>query len=318
MSLRVAFMGTPDFALPALQALIDMGHQVVAVYTRAPKPKGRGHEVQKTPVHLLAEQHGIEVRTPKTLRDEAEQQKFAALNLDIAIVAAYGLILPKPVLDAPKAGCLNLHASLLPRWRGAAPIQRAIMAGDAESGVCLMDMEEGLDTGGVYARGAVPITATTTGQSLHDALSGIGGELLKAHLADIASGKLACTPQPEEGVTYAQKIEKAEARIDWSLPAIEIERKLRAFTPWPASEFVLNGETLKLLRAELVNASGKPGELLDDQFTIACGQGALRLLTVQRPGRGPVDGAAFLRGLRPNANTSSLVSPARDLLLRGQ
>ncbi len=295
--LRLAFMGTPDFALPALQVLLDGPHEVVAVYTRAPKPKGRGHEVQKTPVHLLAEQHGIEVRTPKTLRDAEEQAKFAALNLDMAIVAAYGLILPKAVLDAPRAGCLNLHASLLPRWRGAAPIQRAIIAGDAQSGVCLMNMEEGLDTGGVYARGAVAITSTTTGQSLHDDLARIGGKLLTAHLDAIAAGTLECIPQPEDGVTYAAKIEKAEARIDWSLPAEEIERKLRAFTPWPACEFSFGAETFKLLKAEVVSGSGKPGTLLDNRFTVACGNGALRLLKVQRPGKGPVDGDACLRGL---------------------
>lgn len=308
MSLRLVFMGTPDFALPALQTLIDGPHEIVAVYTRAPKPKGRGHEVQKTPIHLLAEKHGLEVRTPKTLRDAGEQARFAALNADIAIVAAYGLILPKPVLDAPKAGCLNLHASLLPRWRGAAPIQRAIMAGDSESGVCLMDMEEGLDTGGVFARGAVPITASTTGQSLHDALAAIGGELLAQHLEAIAAGTLTCTPQPEEGITYAHKIDKSEARIDWSQPAEEIERKLRAFTPWPACEFVMGSEVYKLLKAELVNASGAPGILLDNQFTVACGTGALRLLTVQRPGRGPVEGAACLRGLQNMAPGTKLAA----------
>lgn len=300
MSLRLAFMGTPDFALPALQALLDSPHQVVAVYTRAPKPKGRGHEVQLTPVHALAQKHGLEVRTPKTLRDADEQAKFAALSLDLAIVAAYGLILPKAVLEAPRAGCLNLHASLLPRWRGAAPIQRAIMAGDRESGVCLMAMEEGLDTGGVFARAATPIT-TTTGQQLHDALAALGGPLLMQHLDAIAAGTLKPVAQPAEGITYAHKIEKAEARIDWALPAAEIERKLRAFTPWPACEFVLNGETVKLLKAELVEASGVPGTLLDAQFTVACGSGALRLLSVQRPGRGPVDGAACLRGLHIEA-----------------
>ncbi len=304
MALRLAFMGTPDFALPALQKLLNGPHEVVAVYTRAPKPKGRGHEVQKTPIHLLAEQHGIAVHTPKTLRDADEQTKFSALNLDIAIVAAYGLILPKPVLDAPRAGCLNLHASLLPRWRGAAPIQRAIIAGDTESGVCLMAMEEGLDTGGVFARGVVPITETTTGQNLHDALAAIGGELLTQHLDAIAAGTLKAVPQPEAGVTYAQKIEKSEARIDWTQPAEEIARKLRAFTPWPACDFVLGGEVYKLIKAEVVSGSGTPGTLLDNQFTIACGSGALRLLTVQRPGRGPVDGAACLRGINLPAGSS--------------
>lgn len=309
--LRVAFMGTPDFAVPALQTLIEAGHEIAAVYTRAPKPKGRGHDIQKTPVHLLAEAHGLEVRTPKTLREAQAQAEFAALNLDIAVVAAYGLILPKPVLDAPRAGCVNLHASLLPRWRGAAPIQRAIMAGDTQSGVCLMAMEEGLDTGGVYASGSTPITDQTTGQSLHDALAAIGSRLLREHLVAVATGQLACTPQPEAGVTYAQKIDKAEARIDWSQSAEQIERVLRAFTPWPAREFQVGPETLKLLKARIVPYSGSaaPGTLLDEDFTVACGQNALRLLSVQRPGRGPTEGAACLRGL-PEAAIGHSLTPS--------
>lgn len=302
MSLRIAYMGTPDFAVPALEALIRSPHQVVAVYTQAPKPKGRGHQVQNTPVHEVALQHGIDVRTPKTLRDAQEQAAFAALDLDIAIVAAYGLLLPKPVLTAPKLGCLNLHGSMLPRWRGAAPIQRAIEAGDTSTGICLMGMDEGLDTGPVYASASLPITAATTSASLYVDMAQAGATLLMQHLDAIASHTLTATPQPQDGVTYAKKIEKTEAHINWQEEASVIERRLRAFTPWPLLEFTCGAEKLKLLRADVIALeAGKtyaPGTLLDDQFTIACGSHALRLLTVQRPGKGPVDGAACLRGLQ--------------------
>jgi methionyl-tRNA formyltransferase len=297
MALRLAFMGTPDFAVPALKVLLASGHDVVAVYTQPPKPKGRGHHVQATPVGQVAAAAGVPVYTPKTLRDTAEQEKFAALKLDLAIVAAYGLILPKPILEAPRAGCVNLHASLLPRWRGAAPIARAIEAGDTASGICLMAMEEGLDTGGVFASTSVPITPTTTGALLHDALAEAGGALLREHLVGLAAGQLVCVPQPTEGITYAKKLDKTESLIDWSQDAAVIERRLRAFTPWPGLHFNCAGEAIKLLQAELVEATGPAGTLLDEQFTIACGTHALRLLKVQRPGRSPVDGPACLRGL---------------------
>jgi methionyl-tRNA formyltransferase len=303
MPLRLVFMGTPDFAVPALQVLLSSGHEVIAVYTRAPQPKGRGHQVQPSPVHAAAQAAGVAVYTPKTLRDVTEQDKFRALQADLAIVAAYGLILPKPILAAPRAGCVNLHASLLPRWRGAAPIQRAIEAGDRESGICLMAMEEGLDTGGVFAKAIVPISATTTGASLHDALAESGGALLREHLEALAAGQLTCVPQPTAGVTYAKKLEKAESQINWAEPAAVIERRLRAFTPWPGLQFTCAGEQIKLLGADVVAGCAAPGTLLDGQFTLACGEGALRLSKVQRPGRGPTDGAACLRGLNISIGT---------------
>ena len=297
MSARLVFMGTPDFAAPALQVLLESPHEVVAVYTRAPRPKGRGHMVQKSPVHELAEAHGVPVFTPATLKTPEAQAEFSALKADLAVVAAYGLLLPKAVLDAPRLGCVNLHASLLPRWRGAAPIQRAILAGDAESGVCLMKMEEGLDTGPVYARVSVPITPETTASQLHDALSAAGAKLLAENLDGLLSGTLPPVPQPEEGVVYAAKLDKTEALMNWAKSAEELSRQVRAFSPWPGAEFVLNGERVKVLAAEVAAASGKPGLLLDGAFTVACGEGSLKLLKVKRPGRAPVDGASCLRGL---------------------
>lgn len=297
MPLRLAYMGTPDFAVPALEALLASSHQVVCVYTQAPKPKGRGHQLQESPVHALAKAHNIDVRTPKTLRDAGAQAEFSGLNLDLAVVAAYGLILPKPVLEAPRAGCLNLHGSLLPRWRGAAPIQRAIEAGDRDTAICLMKMDEGLDTGPVYAGAMLPITATTSSATLAADMAKAGADLLLQHIEAIAASALPALPQSSEGVTYAKKIDKSEARINWAEPAEVLERRLRAFTPWPGLEFALGSEIIKLIRAELVYASGAPGTLLDAECTIACGVHALRLLSVQRPGRGPVNGADFLRGL---------------------
>ncbi|MDE2030536.1 MAG: methionyl-tRNA formyltransferase [Alphaproteobacteria bacterium] len=296
--LRIAFMGTPDFAVAALNALHDAGHDIAAVYCQPPKPAGRGHHVQKTPVHRCAEELGLEVRTPKSLRNEEEQERFRALNLDVAVVAAYGLILPKAILDAPKHGCINIHGSLLPRWRGAAPIQRAILAGDTESGITTMQMDEGLDTGAMLLRESVAITPQTTAQSLHDALATTGGRLIVQTLDDMTAGKLHPVPQPEEGVTYAAKLTREDGRIDWNKPAAEIERQLRALHPWPGCFFTLNGETIKLLAAEIVDKTGSAGTLLDDTFTVSCGTGALRLLSVQRAGKAATDGASLLRGLR--------------------
>lgn len=289
-------MGTPDFSVPALKALIDAGHEIAAVYSQPPRPAGRGHKLTPSPVHAYAESQGIDVRTPKSLRNAEAQAALAALNLDCAVVVAYGLILPKPILEAPRLGCVNIHASLLPRWRGAAPIQRAIQAGDAESGVTIMQMDEGLDTGPMLLSESVPITAETTGQSLHDALSDMGGRMIVAALDGLDTGTLKPVAQPEAGVTYAAKLTKEEALLDWTKPAAELERQIRAFDPWPGSFFLHQGERLKVLNAELAAGSGTPGTVLDDALTVACGTGALRLLRVQRPGKAAMDAGALLRG----------------------
>jgi len=298
-SLRIAFMGTPDFAVAAFMALHAAKYDIAAVYCQPPKPAGRGHQIQKTPVHLKAEELGIEVSTPKTLRDPAAQEKFAGLNLDVAVVAAYGLILPQAILSATNHGCLNIHGSLLPRWRGAAPIQRAILAGDKESGITIMQMDKGLDTGAMLLKESVPITEQTTAQSLHDALAEIGSRLIVRALEDLGAGRLNPVPQPAEGTTYADKLTREDGKIDWHKPASEIERQLRALHPWPGCFFSLHGEVIKLLKAEIVpDKSGAPGTLLDDQLTIACGAQALRLLSVQRPSKNACDGASLFRGLR--------------------
>ncbi|MDD3371300.1 MAG: methionyl-tRNA formyltransferase [Alphaproteobacteria bacterium] len=297
-ALRIAFMGTPDFSVAALRALREAGHDIVAVYCQPPKPVGRGHQIRKTPVHLAAEEMGIEVRTPKTLRDPEEQEKFRALRLDVAVVAAYGLILPKAILEAPACGCLNIHGSLLPRWRGAAPIQRAILAGDTETGITIMQMDEGLDTGAMLLKGSVPIAETTTAESLHDELAALGAELIVRALDDLRAGTLSAVAQPKDGSCYAAKLTREDGRIDWARPAAELERQLRALHPWPGCFFLLNGEPVKLLAASVADKSGEAGTLLDDAFTVACGTQALRLEKVQRSGKAATDGAAFLRGLR--------------------
>ena len=302
--LRIAFMGTPDFAVTALEALHQAGHTIVAVYCQPPKPAGRGQQIQKTPVHLAAEALGIEVRTPKTLRDPAEQKKFAALALDVAVVAAYGLILPQAILSAPKQGCLNIHGSLLPRWRGAAPIQRAMLAGDSETGITIMQMDAGLDTGAMLLKDSTPITAQTTAQSLHDALAQMGSRLIVQAMEDLSAGNLRPTAQPETGSTYASKLTREDGKIDWTKPAHDIERQIRALHPWPGCVFSLNGEIIKVLAATIVDQSGTAGTLLDDQFTVACGKQALRLVSLQRAGKTPTDGASLLRGLRMAVGTS--------------
>ncbi|MEI7610424.1 MAG: methionyl-tRNA formyltransferase [Rhodospirillaceae bacterium] len=290
-------MGTPDFAVPALTALLAAGHEVVCVYSQPPRPAGRGHKLQPSPVQALAESRGIPVRTPKSLRTPEAQAEFAALGLDVAVVAAYGLILPLPVLTAPRLGCVNIHGSLLPRWRGAAPIHRALLAGDSETGITIMEMEAGLDTGPMLLKGAVPITASSTAAELHDALAALGARLIVEALENLATGRLKPEPQPTEGVTYAAKLEREEGRLDWSRPAAELERRVRALNPWPGVWFESAGERIKVLAAEIADGSGTPGTLLGDDFTVACGAGALRLTKVQRQGRAVVDGAAFLRGL---------------------
>jgi len=296
MTYRIAYMGTPDFSVAALAALIEAGHEVACVYSQPPRPAGRGKKDRPSPVHEFAAERGIEVRHPETLRDEAEQAAFAALDLDLAVVAAYGLILPKAILEAPRHGCLNIHASLLPRWRGAAPIQRAILAGDRISGVTIMRMDEGLDTGPMLLRESVTIGPKTNAGRLHDDLAAMGARMIVEALAKLEAGKLEETPQPEEGVTYAAKIDKAETRIDWSRPAAEIERQLRAFAPLPGAWFELDGERIRALAGSAVSGRGKPGEALDDSLTVACGEGAIRLELVQRAGKGAMDTAAFLRG----------------------
>jgi methionyl-tRNA formyltransferase len=302
MTLRLAFMGTPDFAVPILQALIEAGHDVVAVYTQPPRRAGRGHRPQPSPVQRAAEAAGIPVRTPAKL-DAAEQTNFRGLALNAAVVAAYGLILPKPVLEAPRLGCLNVHASLLPRWRGAAPIQRAILAGDRETGVTIMRMDEGLDTGPMLLAEPVSIGPETTATALHERLAAVGARLIVRALGGLADGKLGARPQPAEGVTYAKKLAREEGRIDWSQPAADLERRVRALNPAPGVWFERGGERIKVLAATLVQGStaAPPGTVLDADLTIACGSAALRLSRLQRAGRAAVDAAAFLRGyaLRP-------------------
>jgi len=295
--LRVAFMGTPDFAVPILRALVAAGHAVVAVYTQPPRPAGRGHRAQPSPVQGAAEAASIPVRAPAKL-DAAEQERFRALELDAAVVAAYGLILPKPVLEAPRLGCLNVHASLLPRWRGAAPIQRAILAGDQETGVTIMQMDAGLDTGPMLLAESAPIGPETTAGLLHDQLAALGARLIVRALAGCVDGTLAPRPQPTEGVTYAKKLARDEGRLDWSKPAVELERAVRALNPAPGVWFEHSGERIKVLAAALAErrTEAAPGTVLDGRLTVACGTGALRLTRLQRAGRAPVDADAFLRG----------------------
>ena len=294
--MRLAFFGTPDFAVPALDALVAAGHEIVCVYTQPPRAAGRGGKERRSPVHLAAVQSGIGDRTPSTLKDAQAQSDIAALDLDAAVVVAYGLILPKPILEAPRLGCINIHASLLPRWRGAAPIQRAILAGDRETGVTIMMMDEGLDTGPELLKGAVPIGPSTTGETLHDQLAALGARLIVEAVEGLAAGRLTPAPQAEEGATYAAKLTREEGRLDWTQPAVELERQVRAFSPWPGAWFQHDSDRLKVIAAELAPGSGAPGSVLDGQLTIACGEGALRLSIVQREGRAPVDAAALLRG----------------------
>ena len=299
--MRVIFMGTPDFAVPALQALVDAGHEVVAAYTQPPRPGGRrGKELTPTPVHEAADMLGIAVRHPVSLKGADEQATFAALEADVAVVAAYGLILPQAVLDAPRLGCLNVHASLLPRWRGAAPIQRAILAGDEETGVTIMQMEAGLDTGPMLAVVKTPVDGKTAGE-LTAELAELGANLMAEVLADLPGH--AAAVQPEAGVTYAHKIDKAEARIDWANSADEIERQIRAFAPAPGAWFEFEGERCKVLAAELAGGTGQAGLVLDNQLTIACETGAIRLTLVQRAGRPAMATADMLRGWAIEAGT---------------
>lgn len=293
--MKIVFMGTPDFAVPALERLLKE-HEVVCVYTREPKLSGRGNKLNKTPVHLVAEANGIEVRTPKTLRNPEEQQKFAELKADVAVVAAYGLILPLPVLEAYPFGCLNLHASLLPRWRGAAPIQRAVEAGDAQSGVTVMQVAEGLDTGDMLLKGEVAITSSTTGGELHDKLALLGADLISTVLADIKSFKP--TPQPQNGACYAAKIDKAECKLDFNQKAETLCRKIRAFNPYPAMFFEYEGERFKVFEAHKVEKYAPAGTILNSEngLMIACADGALNVTQIQRQGKKLMSIGELLRG----------------------
>ena len=298
--MRIAFLGTPDFAVAALAALVEAGHEVACVYSQPPAPRGRGQTLKPSPVHAYAEERGIPVRTPVSMRDPAEIEAFAALNLDAGVVVAFGQILPAAVLDAPKLGCFNLHASLLPRWRGAAPIQRAIMAGDKVTGVEVMQMTEGLDEGPVLASETVRIDALETATTLHDRLAIVGADLLARTMAAVERGEAKATPQAEEGLTYAKKIRPKEARIRWDKPAAEVDRKIRGLSPFPGAWFELPTDKgpvrVKALLSRLEDGQGAPGRVLDDALLISCGEGAVRLLRVQREGKGPQDAETFLRG----------------------
>jgi methionyl-tRNA formyltransferase len=306
--LRIVFMGTPDFAVPTLAAIAAAGHSIAAVYSQPPRPAGRGLQQQQSPVHRFADAAGIPVLTPRSLRDEPAQAQFGAHHADAGVVVAYGLILPKPVLDAPRHGCFNLHGSALPRWRGAAPIQRAIMAGDRETAAAIMRMDEGLDTGPVCASAPIAIGPDMTTGDLHDLMAARGAQLMVDALAALERGTLACTPQPRDGVTYAGKIDKGEAAIDWTRPAAEVHNKVRGLAPSPGAYFeVMLGsrtERIKVLRAALVPDRGSPGTLLDGDGTIACADGAIRLVEVQRAGKRPMSAAELLRGIALAPGTS--------------
>jgi methionyl-tRNA formyltransferase len=291
--MRLVFMGTPDFAVETLKALIGAGHDIACVYSQPPRPAGRGLAERPSPVHAFASAQGIEVRTPVSLKSAEEQTRFAALNADAAVVVAYGLLLPKAILDAPKLGCFNVHASLLPRWRGAAPIQRAIMAGDAQSGGPLQRREGGLDTGPLWQGVSLPLPPAPTAQSLHDELAKLGAG---AMVEVLAQAGITCVPQPAGGVTYAKKIDKAEARIDFSKSAGEVRNHIHGLSPFPGAWFQVNGTRIKVLLCDMVDAQGKPGAFLDDRLTIACSTGALRLLKLQREGKGVMEADDFLRG----------------------
>jgi methionyl-tRNA formyltransferase len=301
MPLRLIFMGTPDFAVPTLLELVAHGHDVAAVYTRAPKPGGRGMKLQPTPVEQEARRLGIAVLTPSTLKTAEALAEFRAHEADAAVVVAYGMILPQAILDAPKLGCFNLHASLLPRWRGAAPINRAIMSGDAESGVMVMKMDVGLDTGDIAMAERIAITDAMTAADLHDRLARLGADLMVRAMAALGRGTLQLARQSEDGVTYAAKIEKAEARIDWSKPARQVLRHIHGLSPFPGAWSEIAGEAenarIKILRCELAKGAGAPGQVLDDHLTIACGDGAIRIVELQRAGKAPMKAAEFLRGV---------------------
>ncbi|MFV1464395.1 MULTISPECIES: methionyl-tRNA formyltransferase [unclassified Phaeobacter] len=292
--MRIIFMGTPEFSVPVLDALVDAGHEIAAVYCQPPRPAGRGKKDRPTPVHARAIELGLDVRHPVSLKGAEQQAEFADLRADVAVVVAYGLILPQAVLDAPRHGCLNIHASLLPRWRGAAPIHRAIMAGDSQTGVCIMQMEAGLDTGPVLLREATEIGPEETTAQLHDRLSEMGADLIVRALDGLSD--LTAEVQPDAGVTYAHKIDKAEARIDWQRSAVEVDRTIRGLSPFPGAWCEIEGQRVKLLASRVVDGAGVAGIVLDDALRVACGEGAVELLRLQRAGKGAQEREIFLRG----------------------
>lgn len=292
--MRILFMGTPEFSVSVLDALVEAGHEIAAVFCQPPRPAGRGKKDRPTPVHARALDLGLEVHHPKSLRNDEVAQTIADLKADVGVVVAYGLLLPQQVLDAPKHGCLNIHASLLPRWRGAAPIHRAIMAGDQETGVCIMQMDVGLDTGPVLLRREIAIAPEETTAALHDRLATLGATAIVDALASLPD--LTPTPQPTTGITYAEKIDKSEARVDFAAPAEEVDRKIRGLSPFPGAWTEIEGQRIKLLASRLSTGTGAPGEALDDALTIACGSGAVQLLRLQRAGKGAQDADVFLRG----------------------
>ena len=296
MSLRIAFMGSPEFAVPTLEAIIAAGHEVVCVYSQPPRPAGRGKELRPTAVHLVAERHAIPVRTPVNFKAEEDRAAFAALGLDVAVVVAYGLLLPKAILDAPRLGCFNLHGSILPRWRGAAPIHRAVMAGDEIAGVQVMKMDVGLDTGPVMLTATTQVSEDDTMGDIHDRLSVAGADLMVEGLARLEAGTAVLVEQPAEGVTYAAKVSSEEARINWKLPAKEVAARIRGMSPFPGAWFEHEGQRIKVLHARADDGAGEPGVVLDDALRIACGEGAVRLTRLQRAGKGQVTAEDFQRG----------------------
>ncbi len=298
MSLRIAFMGSPDFAVPTLEAILAAGHEVACVYSQPPRPAGRGKQLAKTPVHEAAARHGVEVRTPENFRAVADKEAFAALKLDVAVVVAYGLLLPRPILDAPRLGCFNIHGSILPRWRGAAPIHRAVMAGDTITGVQVMKMDVGLDTGPVMLTATTPISEDDTTGDVHDRLSKLGARLMVEGLAMLEAGPVELHQQTDDGVTIAAKVSPAEARIDWTKPGREVAAHIRGLSPFPGAWFELEGQRIKVLHAKAEDGSGKPGEAIDDNLMVACGEGAVRLTRLQRAGKGQMTAEEFQRGAR--------------------
>ncbi len=296
MSLRLAFMGSPDFAVPTLEAILAAGHTVACVYSQPPRPAGHGKELRPTPVHAAAARHGLPVRTPPNFKAQEDRDAFAALGLDVAVVVAYGLLLPRAILEAPRLGCFNLHGSILPRWRGAAPIHRAVMAGDAVTGVQVMKMDVGLDTGPVMLTATTPISEDDTTGDVHDRLAQFGADLMVEGLARLEAGTAVLTEQAEQGVTYASKVSAEEARIDWRLPATEVAARIRGLSPFPGAWFEHQGQRIKVLHARADEGSGPPGAVIDDMLKVACGSGAVRLTRLQRAGKGQMTAGEFQRG----------------------